>query len=111
MDQKIKLYQNNVNTVNYIGIKLTGQEGINRDCIGCKVVFETKSGPMVREVDGGSGQASQSSQILYCGLGEDKLLKSVVIYWTNGTSLTLNNLKSGCIYEISSGVRIKKMNL
>lgn len=110
-DQKIKLYRNDLQVGNFVGIRLIGEGIVNRDCIGCKVLFVHRNGKTMREVDGSSGQASQSTPILYFGIGEETILGSVTIYWTDGTSTTLNALRSGFIYEVNSKGKIKKVKL
>lgn len=100
MEQKIKLYRNESDESNWIGIRLIGSSGINRDCFGCKVLFEQDATKMMREVDGASGHASQSSRVIYYGLGDKKELKKATVYWTNGMSFSVNNLQSGYVYEI-----------
>lgn len=108
MEQKIKLYQNESEAGNWIGIRLIGESGINRDCFGCKVLFQQGSTKMIREVDGASGHASQSSRIIYYGLGENTELDQATIYWTNGKVLSLKNLKSGSVYSIKPNGKIVK---
>lgn len=102
IDQKIKLFRNDMQVGNWIGVKLIGVEGINRDCYGCKVVFHENGKPMIREVDGGSGQASQSTRILYYGLGGNNKLDQLEVRWLNGSTSFFDQLESGNIYQITS---------
>lgn len=106
-DQKLKFYRNDTPHGNWIGIKLIGEKEINKDCFGCKVLFENDSTKMLREVDGGSGQASQSSRILYYGLGNKLFLKKATVLWLGGKKLTLEDLKAGYVYEVYSNGKIK----
>ena len=108
-EQKLKVYQNNTPSKRWIGIKLIGKGTINRDCFGCKVLFEQDSIQMISQVDGSSGHASQSSRILYFGLNNAKKLQKLTIYWLDGTTTVLQNLKNGFIYEVSSDGKIKKV--
>lgn len=111
MEQKIKLYRNESAASNWIGIRLIGESGINRDCFGCKVLFKQDSIRMMREMDGASGHASQSSRVIYFGLGDKKELQDATVYWTNGETLSLNNLKSGFIYVVKAdGSIVKESN-
>lgn len=111
VDQKLKLYQNETSAGNFIGIQLFGGEGTNRDCFGCRIVFEQGNRKMVREVDGGSGQASQSSRILYYGLGHEKTLDKATIYWSNGEQQEITGLKNGAIYTLEQGKSIQKKKI
>lgn len=111
VDQKIKLYRNDSDAGNFVGIQLIGGEGTNIDCFGCRVVFEQGTKKMAREVDGGSGQASQSSRILYYGLGDAKSLDKATIYWSNGEKQELTGLKHGSIYSLKQGGNLQKKKL
>ncbi|MFT6244947.1 MAG: hypothetical protein ACJA0U_001597 [Salibacteraceae bacterium] len=108
-EQKLKLYRNDSETKNWVGIKLIGEDGINRDCFGCKILFEHDSRKMMREVDAGSGLASQSSRILYYGLNDSKNLTKATIYWTNGTKTEVKKLKQGFSYEVRPGGKMKRI--
>ena len=105
----MKLYRNDCETKNWVGIKLIGEDGVNRDCFGCKVLFEHESRKMMREVDAGSGLASQSSRILYYGLDDSKKLTKATIYWTNGTKTEVKKLKQGFFYEVRPNGKVKRI--
>ena len=107
----MKLYRNDQKTMNWIGVKLVGGKKVNRDCFGCKAYFNQGDKTMLKEVDGGSGQASQSSRIMYYGLGDAKKLDHLKIDWGNGCQITYQNLKGGRIYEISIDDQIKSIKL
>ena len=107
-DQKLKIYQNEQEQGNWIGIKLVGEKDVNRDAFGCKVLFEQDSLKMLKEVDGGTGHASQSTSILYFGLGKASNLQKLSISWLNGKRHSFSNLKSNCIYQIDSNGKLKK---
>ena len=107
-DQKLKVYQNLSNTNNFIGIKMIGSKGINRDCFSCRALFDHNNKIMLKEVDGGSGQASQSSRILYFGLGSSKKLNKLTTIWPNGTKNVFKDLQGGFIYEVRPNGKIKK---
>ena len=106
-NQKLKVYQNQSNTNNFIGIKMIGSKGINRDCFSCRALFDHNNKIMLKEVDGGSGQASQSSRILYFGLGASKKLNKLTTIWPNGTKNVFKDLEGGFIYEVSPNGKIK----
>lgn len=108
-EQKIKLYENISNAKNWVGIRLVGEDTINRDCFGCRILFEQDGRKMLREVDGSSGQASQSSRIIYYGLNESKKLQKATVYWPNGNKTVLRKLRRNRIYEYSSGGNLTKM--
>ncbi len=108
-EQKLKVYKNNTPTKNWIGIKLIGESGINKDCFGCKVLFQQDTIQMISQVDGSSGHASQSTRILYFGLNNAKKIDKITVLWTDGTTSIFSNLKNGFIYEVKSSGEIKKL--
>ena len=57
----------------------------------------------MKEVDAGSGQASQSTAVLYYGLGQENYLEEVEVFWTDGTSSKFSHLKSGQVYRMIKG--------
>ena len=107
-DQKIKLYENKSKAGNWIGVKLVGFDDVNRDCFGCSVLFEQDDRKMLKEVDAASGLSSQSSRIVYYGLGKKRKLQNITIKWTDGTSFSYKRLKCNRVYEIHSTGKIKR---
>ena len=103
LDQKIKLYKNVTKTKNkWLGIKLVGENGVNRSALGCSVSFELNGKKHIREVDSGSGHSSQSTKTLYFGLGANKTVRNIEIQWIGGGITEIDKLKSGKVYEIST---------
>lgn len=80
------LYRNTVATGHHwLEIELEGGGPINRDAVGTKVIVETVGGTQLRrDVEIGSGLASQSSLRLHFGLGDDDL-DAIEITWPDGT--------------------------
>ena len=107
-EQKLKLYRNDQKVENWIGVRLKGGQFLNTDCFGCKVYFSQGDKIMLKEVDGGSGHASQTSRILYFGLGDAKRLETLKIDWTNGTVDTFTGLKAGNVYDIDASGQVKR---
>jgi len=108
-DQKIKVYRNDQKAGNWIGIILVGNENINADCFGCSVTFENDTIKQTHSVDGGSGHASQSTRILYFGLGKAKKLPSLTVDWSNGETSRYEKLKAGNIYKVDSILGLEKI--
>lgn len=107
-DQKIKLYENQTPNGNYIGIRLIGGEGVNRDCYGCRVLFETDERQLLHEVDNGRGHASQSTATIYYGLGKRKKLPKLTIFWENGATTEIHNLRANRVYEIAIDGKVRR---
>ncbi len=109
LDQKIKVYENFSDQGNWIGIRLRGMKNCNSDCFGVKVKLYTKSGILIKEVDGGSGQASQSSKVLYFGLGNETSFDKIEIYWPKEKIQTLYELEINQIKTIKSIQKKRKI--
>jgi hypothetical protein len=108
-EQKIRLYENKMKAGNWIGIRLVGEKEVNRDCFGCSATLIQGDEMMIREVDGGSGQASQSTRTLYFGLGDEKSAEMIKIRFPNGVELELKDLKAGKTYTVGlKGVQKKR---
>ncbi|HWB73570.1 MAG TPA: CRTAC1 family protein [Nannocystaceae bacterium] len=80
------LYRNTAATGHHwLEIELEGGGPINRDAVGTKVIVETVGGTQLRrDVEIGTGIASQSSLRLHFGLGDDDL-DAIEITWPDGT--------------------------
>lgn len=110
MEQKIKLFRNNNHSKNHwIGIKLVGDLGTNTDALGSQVRILVNGIVQVREVDGGSGHGSQSSKILYFGIGEFDRVDQISIQWSSGKQMEVNNLREGHVYKIYESGKRKKL--
>lgn len=107
--QKIHLYRNDQSTKNnWIALKLIGDENTNRDALGSHIEVITENTRMLREVDGGSGHGSQSSRINYFGLGKNKKVNQIKVYWLNGKVTVLDDLDINHAYILyESGNTIK----
>jgi len=86
---------------------LSGINNVNRDCFGCKAFFEQNGNVTLKEVDGGSGQASQSSKTLYFGLGDKESLDQLKVVWPDGTVKIYKNLKSNTVYHMNTKGKLK----
>jgi len=78
------IYMNNLRKVgNSIEIKLVGERS-NRDAIGGQVRLTAGGKTMTRQVEAGSGYASESMLIVHFGLGEVSRIDGVEITWPSG---------------------------
>lgn len=110
LDQKIKLFENLSDSENnWLGIKLIGQDHVNRSAVGCSVSFTIDGKTYIREVDGGSGHGSQSTRILYFGLGDTKAVAKIEVQWVGGSTTTIKKLKAGRVYSVYQNGIIKKV--
>lgn len=112
VDQKIKIYENITNTKNkWIAIKLIGEDKVNTSALGCKVMFQIGDKWYSREVDGGSGHSSQSSKILYFGIGKKKKIESIKITWIGkDEEMVIESLKANRFYQIYESGKVVESN-
>ncbi len=109
-DQKVKLHENNIPTDNnWIGFKLMGGDSVNRSCLGCRVRFQIGDKIYLREVEGGSGHSSQSTKILYFGLGKNEWVENIEIQWLGSEITRIKKLNSGHVYTLNRKGKIKKL--
>ena len=71
---------NNIN--NYLRVKIKSINS-NRDGIGTKLIAITKDGRMTRKVKTGSSFMSHSETTITFGLGENRTVDSLYVYWPN----------------------------
>jgi hypothetical protein len=75
----------------------------NRAAIGARVT--TTGGGMTQfsEVRGGGSYLSQNDLRIHFGLGEAKVMDTVIVRWPNGSTETLRNIAADAIYTITEG--------
>ncbi len=108
--QKIKLYRNNnSNKNNYVKIILKDNRESPKSIIGTHVIVTNGELHQIREIDGGSGHASQSSKTLHFGLGQSQNSSLVKVYW-HGTKqpVLYNNLQSNNTFILYPDGTVKK---
>jgi hypothetical protein len=76
-------------TGNWVRLTLAGNPG-NRDAIGARVRLTVNVGDrcktMTRQVEAGSGYASQSETVVHFGLGKATRIESIEVAWPGGTT-------------------------
>ena len=75
------LIKNN-NFNNYLRVKIKSINS-NRDGVGTKLIAITKDGRMTRKVKTGSSFMSHSETTITFGLGENRTVDSLYVYWPN----------------------------
>lgn len=90
-------------SANWVEFKLVGTSS-NRDAIGARIQLKIGSTTLHRQVEAGSGYASQAMLPVHFGLGPVTKIDNVVIHWPSGTVQTLN----GALIEINRQVRIEE---
>jgi len=98
-------------TGHWTRLMLLGRES-NRDAIGARVRLTVQAGgkakTMTRQVEAGSGYASQSDASLHFGLGAATAVEAVEVWWPSGrtqqfTEAELAGLVDGTVYLEEGG--------
>jgi hypothetical protein len=85
---------------NWLGVELVGRRS-NRQGIGARLVAETPEGKkLTRFVAAGSSYLSSSDPRVLFGLGPEKSIKKLTIYWPSGKVQVVENLPGGKYVEI-----------
>jgi len=102
------LYLNNLKkTGNSVELKLVGTES-NRDAIGACVWLTAGGKKMMRQVEAGSGYASEMMLPLHFGLGKADHVDSIEIHWPSGRVQHLEGQELANAMKDSRQVRIEE---
>jgi hypothetical protein len=102
------LYMNNLKKVgNSVELKLVGTES-NRDAIGACVRLTAGGKTMMRQVEAGSGYASQMMLPLHFGIGKADHVDAVEIRWPSGRVQHLEGQELAAMMKGSRQVRIEE---
>lgn len=88
---KDALYVNNGNQNKWIVIEAIGTES-NVSAIGSRIEVIAGNIKQIKQVSGGSGEASQNSLPVEFGLGEASVIDSIKVKWPNGIFQILTNV-------------------
>lgn len=102
------LYLNNLKkTGNSIELKLVGTTS-NRDAIGACVWLTAGGKKMMRQVEAGSGYASEMMLPVHFGLGKADHVDSIEIHWPSGRVQHLEGPELATMMKGSRQVRIEE---
>ena len=102
------LYMNNLKkTGNSVELKLVGTAS-NRDAIGACVWLTAGGKTMMRQVEAGSGYASEMMLPLHFGLGKAEQVNRIEIRWPSGRVQHLDGEKVAALMKGSSQIRIEE---
>ncbi len=79
----------------------------NKAAIGARVIVTTSSMEQIDEVRGGGSYLSSNDRRLHFGLGSERLMKRVRIFWPSGLKEELKDLPADAIYTLVEGQGIK----
>jgi hypothetical protein len=102
------LYMNNLKkTGSSVELKLVGTES-NRDAIGACVWLTAGGKKMMRQVEAGSGYASEMMRPLHFGLGKADHVDAIEIRWPSGREQRLKGQELANMMKGSRQVRIEE---
>jgi enediyne biosynthesis protein E4 len=104
------LYLNNLKkTGNSIELKLVGTAS-NRDAIGACVWLTAGGKTMMRQVEAGSGYASEMMLPLHFGLGKAEQVNRIEIRWPSGNVQHLDGEEITALLKGSHQIRLEEGN-
>lgn len=83
IDQNAFVYCNNSKSQNYLAVKFNGKEN-NINGIGCRIKLISENGEQVGEHYLSRGYQSSSYNKVHFGLGDAKVVDSLIVDWPNG---------------------------
>jgi hypothetical protein len=102
------LYLNNLKkSGNSVELKLVGTES-NRDAIGACVRLTADGKTMMRQVEAGSGYASQMMLPLHFGIGEADRVDAIEVRWPSGRVQQIEGQKIAAMMKDSRQLRIEE---
>ena len=94
------LLRNDGSHGNWAGFQLVGTKS-NRQGVGARLVAETPDGrKLTRFVQAGNSYLSSSDPRVLFGLGSEKSIRKLTIYWPSGIVQTLENVPAGKYLKI-----------
>ncbi len=102
-NQKSVLWKNNVsNNNNYIKLQLKGTVS-NKNAIGSRIEVWDGDSMQMRFTHCGNNYISQNSLIENIGMGNNKIIDSLIVKWPNGGKSALYNIGVNTKYTIKEG--------
>ena len=95
---------------NWLVVELRGTRS-NRDGVGAVVKIEVGGERQMRFVTEGSGYASQSSALLYFGLGDKPQAETMTVRWPSGLVERFENIMAKQLVRVTEGAGIENLVL
>jgi hypothetical protein len=96
----VTILRNDCDTGHRIEVALRGTAS-NRCGVGSVVRIETAAGVQVRPLDLARGYMSTSEPMLHFGLGEDAVIRRLIVAWPSGRSQAFENLAADRRYTVT----------
>ncbi|MCA1593863.1 MAG: ASPIC/UnbV domain-containing protein [Acidobacteria bacterium] len=102
------LYLNNLRkSGNAVELKLVGTRS-NRDAVGARVRLTASGKTMMRQVEAGSGYASEAMLPVHFGLGNAERIDAVEITWPSGIQQRFEGESLGAAFGVNRLIRIEE---
>lgn len=101
------LYVNETSDSNWLQFDLEGTKTTNRNAFGSSATIHIGTRAIKRELVSGGSFASQHTQLLHFGIGENEVVDSVKVKWTNGGSQTFYEVETNHIYYLKQGALLE----
>jgi len=96
-----KLFVNQGNPNNWLKVHLQGDgKQVNRSAIGAQVRIKLKDRTLTRQVEAGTGEGNQNDLTLHFGLGTQNKPVNLEIFWPNGTTKTVKQVRPNQLRKI-----------
>ena len=102
---QIRIFRNQLQSQNnFVHFDLIGTES-NVDAIGARVdlYIEGRKAPLIKMVQAGTGNLSQSTKRVMFGLGQTEKIKMVEVFWPSGKKQTFEDVSVDTKYELVEG--------
>lgn len=86
----------------FVALRLEGSRS-NRDAVGARVELVSEGKRLLRTVHAGEGFLGQSSKWLHFGLGRDRHIESVRVFWPDGTREDVGGVEAGGFFHVLQG--------
>ena len=87
------LFKNMGNENHWIKLDLIGTTS-NKDGIGTRVLLTAGENSQIREQSGGMHYRAQNYKSIHFGLGQNKMVEKIIIYWPSGIVQELKSVKA-----------------
>jgi len=107
LNDGVLVYRNNTSHGHYLRLRLKG-EGKNTFGIGAKVEVVTDHNRQWQEQYTSRGFQSSVDPVMHIGLGEDSVIRTLVVRWSSGKETRLSNVRVDTLLEVQEAVAGKR---
>lgn len=98
----VRLWRNETNAPHFVRVKLEGKKS-NRNALGTRIVAIIGQHRMEQFIRGGGSYLAASEQVATFGLGEQRTLDSLYVYWPSGRLDRFAGVQAGSFVTLTEG--------